>query len=678
MLHSLQAFSLVIRGMLRLTVIFALAVFSIPLASADNLAKNPSFERHSGVGSMPSDWTGDSQVYGIDTTVHHGDGASLRYHNTDSKRYVLCSQRVPVKPGWLIHCSAWVKTQDIAGDDSGATICLEWHDPSGKWLGGSYPNGVKGTHEWTLIEDTVRVPENAGTFVLACYVRQHMTGTAWFDDVAIERTRPPVLGTTLLSPNYRGRITADGPKEVQVCVTLNPDDYDLTPRDVRLAAVLRDGSKREMYARRNITIPEPSPSATLSDRMKMVVALPIGDLSPNFYDLEVQASKSDGSVLGTSCHRLERVANDFKPHCTIDAHRRLLIDGKPFFPIGMYWHTINAKDIEVFADSKFNCLMPYGSPTKEQMDLAWQHRLRVLYSVKDCFVGTPGCPSSVHTDAEEEQWVRSRFKDFREHPALLAWYLNDELPLSFLPRLNAHQRWAMEDDPHHPTWVVLCHPPGVRDYANSLDVIGTDPYPIGHSAISTVADWTIETFKQVDRNRAMWQVPQVFNWGNYEKNGDGTKKLRTPTVDEIRCMTWQCITEGATGIVFYSWFDLSRNSDVPFASLWPGIKDVAAEVDRAAPALLSIEAAPSVTVSDSAASKPPAWLHFIVRRHQGKVYLFAVNDGSGEGRVQFHIDTPIRRIREIRSSRAIVAGETTFEGDFKKLQVSIYEVEPKS
>ena len=72
-------------------------------------------------------------------------------------------------------------------------------------------------------------------------------------------------------------------------MTLNPDDYDLTPRDVRLAAVLRDGSKREMCARRNITIPEPSPSATLSDRMKMVVALPIGDLSPNFYDLEVQA-----------------------------------------------------------------------------------------------------------------------------------------------------------------------------------------------------------------------------------------------------------------------------------------------------------------------------------------------------------------------------------------------------
>ncbi len=34
-----------------------------------------------------------------------------------------------------------------------------------------------------------------------------------------------------------------------------------------------------------------------------------------------------------------------------------------------------------------NCLMPYGLPTKEQMDLAQKHGLKVIYSVKDWYAG---------------------------------------------------------------------------------------------------------------------------------------------------------------------------------------------------------------------------------------------------------------------------------------------------
>ena len=56
--------------------------------------------------------------------------------------------------------------------------------------------------------------------------------------------------------------------------------------------------------------------------------------------------------------------------CRIDENRRLLVEGKPFFPLGMYFSSIDPKDIEEYAKSKFNCLMPYGSPTRQQMDLA--------------------------------------------------------------------------------------------------------------------------------------------------------------------------------------------------------------------------------------------------------------------------------------------------------------------
>lgn len=119
----------------------------------------------------------------------------------------------------------------------------------------------------------------------------------------------------------------------------------------------------------------------------------------------------------------------------------------------------------------------------------------------------------------------------------------------YLPRLEAHQQWVAEEDPDHPTWVVLYQFREVAAYLKTFDVIGTDPYRIGRSPASTAAQWTAEMFRQVKSSRPMWHVPQLHNWAK--------------TYDEVRSMAWQCICEGATGLVFYSWFDVRRNPDVP-------------------------------------------------------------------------------------------------------------------
>ena len=286
-------------------------------------------------------------------------------------------------------------------------------------------------------------------------------------------------------------------------------------------------------------------------------------------------------------HPLVRLADDRQPKCCIDEDRRLLVEGKPFFPIGMYWSSINEQDMAVYADSKFNCLMPYGSPTKPQMDLAQKHGLKVIYSVKDWYAGLESCPKFIQTEADEERHVRARVREFRDHPALLAWYLNDELPQQYLPRLEAHQQWVTEEDFDHPTWVVLYQFREVAAYLNTFDVIGTDPYPIGRGPASMAAEWTAETFRQVAGARPLWQVPQLHNWANYDQTEAEKRKGHTPSVDEVRSMAWQCICEGATGLVFYSWFDVKRNPDVPFEKQWTGLKQIAAEIDQMAPMLLS-------------------------------------------------------------------------------------------
>ena len=96
-----------------------------------NLVHNPSFEQAASTLAFPAEWNGTPQVYSLDTAVARTGKASLKYVNQDPQRYVLCTQKVPMQPGWKCRVSVWIKTQDIARDESGATICLEWQGKDG-------------------------------------------------------------------------------------------------------------------------------------------------------------------------------------------------------------------------------------------------------------------------------------------------------------------------------------------------------------------------------------------------------------------------------------------------------------------------------------------------------------------------------------------------------------------
>lgn len=635
-------------------------------AAEKNLVENPSFERQAKNSVLPEGWWGPPQVYSTDKTVKRTGESSLKYVNADSGRYALCSQRVPVRPSWKCRFSVWVKTQDVVGDESGATICLEWQDKQGKWLGGSYPPGISGTHDWTRIEGVTRVPKEAATCSLLCYVRKGMTGTAWFDDVELIRIADPPMRTVLLSPVYRGRVCGTGPEQARVRVDFDLTDYDVTLSQLRVNARLRSRAENQIVWQTSI-----QPNKDQHDLSFSTQSWKVGH-----YDLDIDLVGPDRKTLHTTHHRLARLPDDFRPKATIDEHRRLLVDGKPFFPLGMYWSSITEEDVKLYADSKFNCLMPYGSPNQQQMDLTHQHGLKVIYSIKDWYADSRYCPKTICNKDDEERAVRARVRQYRDHPALLAWYLNDELPQSFMPQLKAHQRWVEEEDPHHPTWVVLYQYREVAAYLDTFDVIGTDPYPIGRAPASWAADWTAETLRQVSGARPLWQVPQAHNWANYWKTEAEKKKGRTPSFDEERSMAWQCICEGATGLVFYSWFDIKRNPDVPFQVQWGNLKRIAAEIDQWAPILLSTELAPAVQVRyDSPASEEAGWLHPLVRSHDGKLYLVAANDGDGQGTVTFTFPSSLRSIRVPAENRSVPPDGSRFQDEFQKLTVRIYEIE---
>jgi len=124
---------------IRLTVLAA-----IVLASTSGLAMpaevkvpNASFEEARPDGKLPAQWAGDTSVFALDTSIARTGKASLRIVNTDSTKYRLCSTKMSLAKGKRYEFSVWVRTKDVKGADSGATICIEWSGADGKWLGGS-------------------------------------------------------------------------------------------------------------------------------------------------------------------------------------------------------------------------------------------------------------------------------------------------------------------------------------------------------------------------------------------------------------------------------------------------------------------------------------------------------------------------------------------------------------
>jgi hypothetical protein len=106
-------------------------------------------------------------------------------------------------------------------------------------------------------------------------------------------------------------------------------------------------------------------------------------------------------TIATREYPLRRLDAASKPRVFVDEHRRLIVEGKPFFPLGMYCFIREDKmqggDIRLLAEAKFNCLMQYGMPSREQLDLAQRYHVKVIYALNTLFVGDQYCPAS---DAE--------------------------------------------------------------------------------------------------------------------------------------------------------------------------------------------------------------------------------------------------------------------------------------
>ncbi|MEW5801959.1 MAG: carbohydrate binding domain-containing protein [bacterium] len=626
-------------------------------AWAENAVPNPGFEQSA--GNWPASWPwrgGGHWTYVGD--VSHSGSKSLKVTYTSSSTYDLVGQPgISVTGGKSYLVGAWIKTQNVTGP--GASIFIEWLHNS-EWLGGEwgFPK-ITGINEWKFISlPSVLAPETANKAILYLELARGSTGTAWYDDIIVDNSLAPLLSSFILRPNYAGKILPGAPSpEIEVEITLNPGGYGLTLDQLNVTATLKDQI--------GDTIVQKNLNSLSSDTF--TVSLDIPESTPaGKYALTIDLSAKTGDLLSQNAYSLDKLSNERFSHLTsyIDSDNRFILNGEPFFPIGIYMgddYRVNYTRVDEVADSPFDTIMNYavnvGNPQQIASYLDYLHskNLNLIYSLKD-YIGN---------GQADLDTITQKVNAYQGYPAVISWYMNDEKGLSYLPELEARYQKVRELDENHPVWSVHFQKGDLIGEAHTTDILGVDPYPIPSSPITLVsqmADWAKEAGRGY---RPLWLVPQIFDQSNYGRPG------RLPTPEEMRAMTYLATNHGAKGLIYYSYFDI-RSKDY-YETQWAAVKKIASEIKTLRQVFLSTQKAADNDITCDNSS-----IDYKLMKMDTQYYLFAVNtldENITSVSFQNNLTYKPSVISVLfENGRQITASNGHFSDNFLPYEVHVYEL----
>ena len=327
------------------------------------------------------------------------------------------------------------------------------------------------------------------------------------------------------------------------------------------------------------------------------------------------------------------------PHVTLRDDGVTLVDGKPFFPVGIYGvmkREYNGFDFDrglrELAAGGFNLVHSYtAGRTKEFLDAAHRHGLKTWtaeYSPGKEFVET-----------------------LRHHPAPIAWYVGDDTAMHFTPseiydRVDAIKaidpyRITVQADGMGSAEPVTNYRPFVKTTDGFLPEIypvrGTNAPPDPQCVAKTVRD--MERLRQDVAEagdgapRTAWAIIQYFRgW---------TAWKRFPTRDELYAMSFAALAHGAHGITWYTYGgtvepekgkDNHGITDTP--EIWCNMTNLATRIRSLSPALL--ERTPPQPPPAKILKGPVAdalgypSISLLVKRHEGCAYVITVNGTPDE------------------------------------------------
>ena len=340
---------------------------------------------------------------------------------------------------------------------------------------------------------------------------------------------PDLLTVNMTEPKYRTSVhLPSGMTTVGFHAAVYPYLEDL--KDLRIAARLKQNGKVLTHF----------PPRALKDR-EVDLRLQAVLTEPGTAYLDVELTHQNRlRKLATVTKPIEVYAPR-KPQVTIDESLATRVNGELYFPISVYHISID--DLPRAKELGFNSFQGWGNTmdqARNNLDAAQALDMTVILEMSSYLRGKLNL-----------EGLEPMIDEFKDHPALLAWYSVDE------PNGEEQLSWCRaayslfaEKDPYHPVYLVMCVPGSFARFGTTTDILGIDPYPIPNSVVM-VADWLKRAEDALEGLRPVWMIPQLHNWSAYRNSDDG----RGPTPEEERNMVYQGLIWGAKGIVYYPWDD---------------------------------------------------------------------------------------------------------------------------
>lgn len=499
-------------------------------------------------------------------------GSALRLTRTDPQEYVNARLPFRLPPETRCRFEASIRVEEATEGRITAMGAVEFFDAQNRYLGGGHLGGVNVMGEWVKVEAEFTVTRDTDECRLMFYIKPGAAGTVRFANPVIGPA--PFRWTAYPLTPVRDELPAEG----------GPVTFAYFSQGL-LMGQLEQGRRCRVELEREGGGSVASGESLIDEEGRFT--LTFGRLAPGTTRLRYTLLGSDGAELGTKSTLVtvvdeEVVRGRIQTGCVVDRQGRMMVRGQKYFPLALYMGYVQLDELKDIQDSAFNCLIPYGScgmtltgsskkdveGAREVLDACEAHNIKVVFSFSGAYdePGADPCEGlGVKTGPEVS---RTAVKAFKDHPAILAWYLNDEQPIENLPRLLERRRLVRELDPLHPIYAVMCQIPEFPFYSELVDIYGIDPYPIvdpamNHIRLSQYAHQMAERAVRSADGIPLWTVIQAHNIGAYDQKACKDpeyyrENFRDPTFEEMLALTLVALIHGAKGLIFFSYPDLAH------------------------------------------------------------------------------------------------------------------------
>jgi hypothetical protein len=262
------------------------------------------------------------------------------------------------------------------------------------------------------------------------------------------------------------------------------------------------------------------------------------------------------------------------------------VNGKPFFPIGIWTYEITPAVLNDLKGKHFNTVIGNGFKPADVDSIYKAGMMSVPFATKE-------------------------FLPLKSHDGLLSWYVTDEPEgHSNTPDDIKKLREALHKaDPNHPGG--LCHFlfDAFGKYKDGCDYVMSDNYPVTANRdvpLKNVGIHIAEAHRVHGENFPVWAFIQIFGG----PNADGGKWAQ-PEPEEVRCMTFIALQQRATAIHYFSYWPQAPKT-------WNSIEKLNAELVELTPYLVAEGEEVPVKSDDGA-----IWAR--ARKFEGGSLIFAVN-----------------------------------------------------